>query len=324
MLSLEYMIKIPIRIRLNFSLFSLAIFSLWSCNKTSPSSLNSQTSTLADILATGTSTTIFNSAVNKGGLDTIFNSPSIFTLMVPNDAACTQSGYSLAVINGFTPDQAKNWVLYQTYAGTALNFNSFIGKTELKLIMANGDSVFVSGDSNRTYVNGYMFLNSEATASNGMMLALQNVLIPPQQNLAQMVGSDTSLSFFNQAIQLATTVPDTLSVLLSTGGPFTLLAADNDAFRNLGYNTPSDLNLVSPDSLRAIVLSGLIPQRLFNYDIPDSSTFLAISDSTLIFYNTGFQISVQVVASDTISNVISLNQMAINGVLFKIDGLLEH
>jgi len=33
---------------------------------------------------------------------------------------------------------------------------------------------------------------------------------------------------------------------------------------------------------------------------------------------------VQVVASDTISNVISLNQMAINGVLFKIDGLLEH
>jgi len=318
------MIKSFKRTILNISLVSLGIFSLWSCNKTSPSSLNSQTSTLADILATGTSTTIFNNAVIKGGLDTIFNSPSIFTLMVPNDAACTQSGYSLEVINGFTTDQAKNWVLYQTYAGTALNFTSFIGKTELKLIMANGDSVFVSGDSNRTFVNGYMFLNSEATARNGTMLALQNVLVPPQQNLMQMVGSDTSLSFFNQAIQLATPVPDTLSVLLSTAGPFTLYAADNNAFRNLGYNAPSDLNLVSPDSLRAIVLSGLIPQRLFSYDIPDSSTFLAVSDSTLIFYTTGFQTSMQVVGSDTIANVISLNQMAINGVLFKIDGILEH
>jgi uncharacterized surface protein with fasciclin (FAS1) repeats len=318
------MIKFFERTVLYVSLASLSILSFWSCNKASSPSINSQTSTLENILATGTYTTIFNSAVIKAGLDTIFNSPSIFTLMVPNDTYCTQSGYSQTVINGFTSDQAKNWVLYQTYAGTALNFASFIGKTELKLIMANGDSVFVSGDSNRTFVNGYMFLNSEATASNGMMLALQNVLIPPQQNLAQMVSSDTSLSFFNQAIQLATPVPDTLSVLLSTGGPFSLYAADNDAFRNLGYNTPADLNLVSPDSLRAIVLSGLIPQRLFSYDIPDSSTFLAVSDSTLIFYTTGFQTSVQVVGSDTTSNVISVNQMAINGVLFKIDGLLEH
>jgi uncharacterized surface protein with fasciclin (FAS1) repeats len=318
------MIKFFERTVLYVSLASLSILSFWSCNKTSSPSINSQTSTLENILATGTYTTIFNSAVIKAGLDTIFNSPSIFTLMVPNDTYCTQSGYSQTVINGFTSDQAKNWVLYQTYAGTALNFASFIGKTELKLIMANGDSVFVSGDSNRTFVNGYMFLNSEATASNGMMLALQNVLIPPQQNLAQMVSSDTTLSFFNQAIQLATPVPDTLSVLLSTGGPFTLYAADNDAFRNLGYNTPSDLSLVSPDTLRAIVLSGLIPQRLFSYDVADSSTFASVSDSTLIFYTTGFQTSVQVVGSDTTSNVISVNQMAINGVLFKIDGLLEH
>jgi uncharacterized surface protein with fasciclin (FAS1) repeats len=318
------MIKFFEKPGLYFLLALLNILSLCSCNKTSPTGINSQTSTLANILSTGTYTTIFNSAVVKAGLDTVFNSPSIFTLLVPNDAACVQSGYSQAVINGFTADQARNWVLYQTYAGTAFNFTSFIGKTELKLIMANGDSVFVSGDSNRTYVNGYQFLNSEATASNGMMLALQNVLIPPQQNLAQIVSSDTSLSFFNQAIQLATAVPDTLSVLLSTGGPFTLYAANNDAFRNLGYNTPSDLNLVSPDTLRAIVVSGMIPQRLFNYDIPDSSTFMALSDSTLIFYNTGFQITVQVVGSDTTSNVISVNQMAINGVLFKIDGLLEH
>ncbi len=77
-----------------------------------------------------------------------------------------------------------------------LTFESFIGKTEEKLIMANGDSVFVSGDSNRTYVNGYQFLNSEATASNGTMLALQNVLIPPQQNLAQMVGRRYVFKFF--------------------------------------------------------------------------------------------------------------------------------
>ncbi|HEY4936598.1 MAG TPA: fasciclin domain-containing protein [Puia sp.] len=318
------MIKLFARTGLYISLASLSILFFWACNKSTPAGTITQTSSLGYIIANGANTTIFNSAVVKAGLDTVFSGPSIFTLLVPNDDACIQSGYSQTVINGFTQDQARNWVLYQTYAGTALNFESFIGKTEVKLIMADGDSVFVSGDSNRTYVNGYQFLNTEVTAINGVMLALQNVLFPPQQNLAQMVGGDTSLSFFNQAIQLATPVPDSLSSLLSTGGPFTLYAPDNDAFRNLGYNSPTDLNMVNPDTLRSIVLSGLIPQRLFNYDVEDSSTFKTVSDSTLIFYTIGIQTTVQVVGSDTTSNIISINQMAINGVLFKIDGLLEH
>ena len=94
----------------------------------------------------------------------------------------------------------------------ALTFESFIGKTEEKLIMANGDSVFVTGDSNRTYVNGFQFTNSELAASNGTMLALKMCWLPPTQNLAAMMGNDTSLSFFNQAILLATPVPDTFIV----------------------------------------------------------------------------------------------------------------
>jgi uncharacterized surface protein with fasciclin (FAS1) repeats len=313
-----------VRIRLRCLLVLLNILLLVSCNKTSAPVINAQTSTLGSLLSTGANTTIFNSAVVKAGLDSIFSGPSIFTLMVPNDANCIASGYSQAVINTFTPDQARNWVLYQTYAGTALPFESFIGKTEVKLIMANGDSTFVSGDSNRTYVNGFQFLNTEATATNGVMLALPNVLLPPTQNLSQMISSDSTLSFFNQAIQLATPVPDTLSVLLSSGGTYTLIAPDNDAFRNVGYNTPADLNSVSPDSLRSLVLLSMIPQRLFGYDVGDSSMIQTVADSTLIFYITGIQTTVQVVGSDTTSNVISVSPMARNGVIFKIDGLLEH
>ncbi|HSZ32266.1 MAG TPA: fasciclin domain-containing protein [Puia sp.] len=317
------MIKPFVKTILKYLLVCLSLLLVISCNKTSAPVINAQTSTLGSLLATGANTTIFNSAVVKAGLDSVFSSPAIFTLMVPNDMTCIQSGFSQTVINGFTSDEARNWVLYQTYAGTALNFESFIGKTEVKLIMANGDSTFVSGDSNRTYVNGYQFLNSEATCTNGVMLSLQNVLLPPTQNLSQMVNSDTSLTFFNQAIQLSTPFPDTLSVLLTSGGPFTVIAPNNDAFRNVGYNTPSDLNAVSPDSLRTLVLLSLIPQRLFGYDVGDSSVFQTLADSTLIFYITGIQTTVQVVGSDTTANVLSVSPMARNGVLFKIDGLLE-
>ncbi len=296
----------------------------FSCTPESGTGINASTSTVGYILANGTNTTIFNSAVIKAGLDTAFNGSSIFTLFVPNDQACIQSGYPQDTINAFTRAQARDWVLYQTYAGTILTLESFIGKTEEKLIVANGDSIFVTGDSNRTYVNGFLMNNSEVAATNGQMLSLQNALRPPTQNLAQMVSTDTTYSFLNQAIILSTPVPDSLSTLLSTGGPFTFLAPDNTAFRNLGYMTPSDLNTANPDSLRTLVLSGLIPQRLFGYDVSDSSSFKTVNDSTLIFYIRGLVATVKLQNSDTTSNIISIGTMAINGVLFKLDAVLTH
>src|SRR5450432_4708503 len=310
--------------QLYFSLVLVSVLSFWACNKQESSGINPQTSSLGYILANGTNTTIFNSAVVKAGLDTVFNGPSVFTLLVPNDLACIQSGFTQTVINGFTNDQARQWVLYQTYAGTALTFESFIGKKNEKLIMANGDSIFVSGDSNRTFVNGYQFLNSEAAGSNGTMLAMQNVLVPPTMNLAQMVNTDTALTFFNQAVLLATPIPDTLNNTLSTGGPFTLLAPNNDAFRILGYNSPADVSAISPDSLRTLVLTSLIPQRIFSYDVVDSMKIQTVNDSTLILNVTGLETTVKVVGSPYSSNFVTYNIMAINGVLFKTDSLLVH
>jgi uncharacterized surface protein with fasciclin (FAS1) repeats len=318
------MIKLRTDTRLYFSLFVLAVMFSCACNKQETNNINPQTSSLGYILAHGTNTTIFYSATVKGGLDSLFSGPSIFTLLVPTDQACNESGFTQSVIDGFTYDQARQWVLYQTYAGTALSFESFIGKTEEKLIMANGDSVFVTGDSNRTYVNGFQFLNSEAAGNNGTMLALQNVLVAPTMNLAQMLNTDTSLTFFNQAVSLATPVPDTLSKTLATGGPFTLLAPNNDAFRILGYNSPADISSISPDSLRTLVLTSLIPQRLFSYDVVDSMTVTTVNDSTLIFHLTGLQTTVKVVGSPFSSNFVSYNMMTINGVLFKTDSLLVH
>jgi uncharacterized surface protein with fasciclin (FAS1) repeats len=301
----------------------LVIFLVWACNKSGGSSNNPSTNTLTNLLTKGTNTTIFYSAVKKAGLDTVFSTASIFTLLVPTDLACTQSGFSQNVIDSYTADQAKAWVLYQTYAGTALNFQSFIGLTETKLVMADGDSVFITGDSNITYVNGFQFLNSQASASNGIMLALQNVLLPPNQNLLQMIATDSTLSFVNQAIQLATQTPDSLNALLSTGGPFTFIAPVNTAFRNLGFNSPSDLSTVNPDTLRSMILMSIIPQRLFSYDIADSSRFVTVSDTTLQFTNSGIQPAVQRLNGDTTANILSVNPMAINGVLFKTDGVLN-
>jgi uncharacterized surface protein with fasciclin (FAS1) repeats len=302
----------------------LSLPSVWSCNKQSVPVINSDSSSLSYVLANGTNTTIFNSAVVKAGLDSLFAGPAIFTLFVPNDQACAQSGFPQSVIDGFTSAQARQWVLYQTYAGTALTLESFIGQINSPLLMSDGDSIFITGDSNRTYANGNQMLNSEIKASNGTMLALQYVLVAPTQNLYQLISTDTSLSFLNQAILFSSPIPDSLYSLLSTGGPYSVLAPVNNAFRNLGFNAPTDLDTVNPVTLRNMIQTSMIAQRIYSYNIADSATYLAVSDSTLLFINSGIQESVQVQGNPNTANAVSINAMAFNGVLFKIDAVLGY
>ncbi|MDP4131696.1 MAG: fasciclin domain-containing protein [Bacteroidota bacterium] len=296
----------------------------WSCNKNTPNSINYRTSTISWLLANGSNTTLFESAVHRAALDSIFNGAGPFTVFVPTNDAFNQAGISEASVNSYSQDSAKNFVLYHTVAGLSLTASSFIGVRELKIVMASGDSVFVSGDSNRLFVNGVQTISTDLMAANGVMHALQNVLIPPAKNMMELVNADSSLSFLSNALQLATAVPDSLSKDLASAGPYTLFAPDNDAFRKLGYNSPQDLDTVNTDSLRLLILSHLVPQRLFTYDIPDSSTLQTVNDSTLYFNLSGIAAQVQILGQDSFSNVVSVNQMATNGVLFKIDEVLAH
>jgi uncharacterized surface protein with fasciclin (FAS1) repeats len=296
----------------------------WSCNKNTTNSIDYKTSTVSWILANGSNTTFFETAVQQAGLDTIFNGAGPFTVFVPTNDAFNQAGISQTAIGAYSQNQAKNLVLYHTVAGAALTASSFIGARESKIIMANGDSVFVSGDSNRLFVNGAQVISSDLRAANGVLHALQQVLVPPAKNLLDMVNADTSLSFLSSALQLATAAPDSLSNDLASAGPFSFFAPDNDAFRKLGYNSPQDFSTANTDSLRLLILSHLVPQRLFTYDIPDSSTLQTVNDSTLYFNLSGIAAQVQITGHDSFANVVSVNQMAINGVLFKIDEVLTH
>src|SRR3954451_1640154 len=113
------MIRLMTNTKLFLSVFLLSLLFSTACNKQESNNINPQTSSLSYILANGTTTTIFNSAVVKAGLDSVFSGPSVFTLFVPNDQACNESGFTQSVINDFSYDEARQWVLYQTYAGTA-------------------------------------------------------------------------------------------------------------------------------------------------------------------------------------------------------------
>ncbi|HVY75510.1 MAG TPA: fasciclin domain-containing protein [Puia sp.] len=294
----------------------------WDCSKKNISSIDYKTATISYVLSTGANTTYFENAVHIAGLDSVFNGAGPFTVFVPNDQAFEASGISMTDLNAYSMDQARQLVLYHTVAGLALNSSEFIGKNESKLVTANGDSIFITADSNRMFVNGMLVTASDVAAANGVMNAMPGVLQAPVSNLLETIQADTSFSFLCNAISLASANPDSVSHLFSWDGPFTFLAPDNDAFRSLGYNMPQDLDTLNPDSLRLMILSQVIPQRLFSCDIPDSSSFQTVSDSTLNFTSTGISLQAQLAGHSPVANLVSDARMATNGVLFKVDEIL--
>lgn len=306
-----------------FFLIAIIGISGWGCTKNTPKSIDFKTSTISYVLANGSNTTLFESIIKQANLDTIFNGSGPFTVFVPTNDALNQAGINQTVINSYSVADAKNLALYHTIAGISMTASYFIGTKELKEIMANGDSVFISGDSSRIFVNGVPVIAVDLVAANGVLHALQGVLIAPTKNLKELIYADTSLTFLSNALQLATAVPDSLTKDLTSGGPYTFFAPNNDAFRKLGYTSPQDLSSMNADSLRLLILSHLVPQRLFTYDIPDSSTLQTVNDSTLYFNLSGIAARVQIKGHDNFANVAGANNMARNGVLFKVDGVLN-
>jgi uncharacterized surface protein with fasciclin (FAS1) repeats len=305
-------------------LFVLAISCFFAaCNKNTPQGVNAQTSTVGFILANSMNATVFESAVQRSHLDTVFNQPGPFTVFVPNNDACSNSGISQITMDGYSDSMARNLVLYHTVAGTALTIASLHFASVLKIIMANGDSAYITSDTTHLYINGIPAQASDIIASNGVLDAIQAVLTPPGGNLLQMVQSDTALSLLSAAIQRASqgTVP--IDSLLNNSGPYTLFAPINDAFRQANYFSPDDINYANPDSLAWLLMNHMIPSRLFACDMPVGSSRMNLNDSTISFLSNGINSQVQVSGSDTLSNVLFANGMARNGVFYKVDLLLK-
>ncbi len=301
---------------------ALAIF-LGACNKNTPKGINAQTATVGFILASSTNATVFESAVKRSQLDSVFTGTGPFTIFVPNNDACTNSGISQATLNGYTDSAVRNFVLYHTVAGSALTLANLNNARVVKIIMANGDSAYITSDTTHLYINGIPAQATDVLASNGIIQAIQQVLVPPANTLYQLIGADSSLTLLWAAVHRASETGIAYDSLLANAGPYTLFAPVNDAFRQASYFTSDDIEAANADSIAFLLNSHLIPLRYFACDLGEGSAKFNNNDSALNFTNNFFNSQVQLSGSDTISNITASNLMARNGVLFKIDQLLK-
>ncbi|HEX4850594.1 MAG TPA: fasciclin domain-containing protein, partial [Puia sp.] len=191
-----------------------------------------------------------------------------------------------------------------------------------KLVTANGDSVFITVNTNGVFVNGIQTLANDVQASNGYIDAMSAPLFPPRGTILQTLQADTSFSYLVAALSRASLGTTDMNGMLSSGGPYTIFAPVNYAFRTAGFATVDQINNSNSDSLANILLYNILPGRTFTSDLSTGAVRTTLNDSTILFTSSGATRQIQGSMNTIPANVVAANIMARNGVMYIIDQVL--
>lgn len=310
------------KLAIYFGLMMVVVLS--ACNKSNnPSGTNSATATVSSLLKNATNAGIFYNAMTRTGLDTVLSGPGPFTVFVPSDSSFEAYGINNLTIANIPSDSLRNILLYHILSGVTLLSTNFPQVSDAKIITASDDSVFITNNSAGLFVNGVQVAETDIIVSNGIIQAIaQQPLFPPKGSLMDLLSADTSFSLLVTAINRASQGSTNILQEISSGGPYTLLAPVNAGFRQYGWETADDINNTNADSLARILQYHLVLGRTFSTDISSGQSFNTALQDSVMFTSTGFQRQVKGNGSDTLADVITVNSMARNGVMFSIDQLL--
>ncbi|MBX9816488.1 MAG: fasciclin domain-containing protein [Burkholderiaceae bacterium] len=132
---------------------------------------------------------------------------------------------------------------------------------------------------------------------------------PAPVDVAQTLANTPSLSTLNSLVSQAG-----LSAALKTGGPFTVFAPSNDAFKAMPAKTMDEL-AKNPEKLKALLAYHVVPAKLMAADVKNSNV-KSVQGSMLALSKAGDFVTVETAA------VIQADIAATNGVVHVVDTVL--
>ncbi len=289
---------------------------LWGCS--SKNDTPAGPGTISTVASADSRFTTLVRALQKANLVSTLDGTGPFTVFAPTNDAFTASGIN---IDNLTADQLKNVLLYHVLVGTKVAAASVVSGAVTTGATAPNNQVFLSKSGTNVFINGSTkVIVADVAASNGVIHAIDRVLLPPTQNIVEIaVATPGSFSSLVAAVTRAG-LPSTL-----TGpGPFTVFAPTNAAFAqlltDLKVNTINDIPVAT---LQSVLLYHVVPGRVFSSDLvagavttakpaPGNTVTVAISPT----------VTVKGASNTVVSNVTAANVLATNGVIHVIDRVL--
>ena len=264
------------------------------------------------------------SALVRVGLDTVVSDPDgKFTVFAPTDDAFTALGINLGTL---TDEQLTDILLYHVVSGKEINASAATAIAGNKVEMANTEELSLSLTGSELFANLSSIVVPNVDASNGIIHAIDTVMLPPSPTdltgvgtIADIVVAADGTGGLPALTTLEAAVLDRgLEVALSGPGPFTVFAPTDAAFADLPPGTVA--GLLGPDTLSEILLKHVVDGSV------DSVTAFTLNGLEVMTLNpNGEVVEIEIDSNEfTVDGAVvsTFEIQATNGVVHVIDSVI--
>jgi uncharacterized surface protein with fasciclin (FAS1) repeats len=294
-------------LKLPMMVLALSSILMTSCSDDNDS-VPAPTPNIAQIVIQDPNFSTLEAAVVKAGLADALATTQDITVFAPDNAAFAAAGITPDVINSLTADEVEAILAYhvlgQRVSSSAVPVSDAVATL-------NGENLYASRNTNGVFVNGIKVKQADVLASNGIIHVIEGVLLPPTENIAEIVTRDPSFSFLLEALQKTG-----LAATFTQPGKYTVFAPTNDAFRAAGID---DINAVPVDVLTAVLKYHVIGTNVFASDLVNGATAQTLQGGT-VTVNATPAANVKISSSaNPASGITTANIVATNGVIHVIN-----
>lgn len=213
------------------------------------------------------SLSIFSTIAGFSGDENFVNNSSI--IIIPVDSAFIRAGITKKIAAKLSPPECDSIVMYYTMYDN-MDFNPNPGKA-VAFSSGLGPDLFADSTNATLYFNGIAAISSiPVRVGNSSIYKLTQFINMPAESISQIAETDTSLSFFNEALK-RTHFEDRLST-----GSFTLFMPTNNAFKNAGYPSIASMDAENINRLTQILLYQTIANNHFENELNGQPTLRAL------------------------------------------------
>jgi uncharacterized surface protein with fasciclin (FAS1) repeats len=130
-------------------------------------------------VADGRFTTLVAAVEAAGLADTLSDAAATFTVFAPTDAAFEALGQATIDDLLADPEALSNVLLYHVISGSAVPAEDALALAGSNVTMANGDDVTLTVQDGALFINESQVIVTDVQASNGIIHAIDAVLLPP-------------------------------------------------------------------------------------------------------------------------------------------------
>ncbi len=274
---------------------------------------------LTDYIGKNADVSIFNSAIEKAGLQSYKNGGGPFTWFMPTNTALQSIGITEDSVTRMTQGTASYFVTYHI-VNARFTTDDMIALYSFPRNTIQGSPIYTGGDAGTFYVNGIKILSANNEVAGGIVHKIEKFMTPTPLvgNIQAMLTRTGQHTLFIAALTKANRWAQ-----LSTTTAFTVLAPTDAAMTSVGL-TSAGITAATVGRVDSIVRYHYFnSSRLFTSDFGNKETPQTALGAGRTITASGNGMLLKGRTNPAPINITTANLLGTNGVVQIIDGVLR-